>query len=73
MIVLGVILEDLRFLLVVEVLNEIISPEFFSPFFAIYEPASPLASHIAIPKTRETDISFAASTLNFLARKNLSY
>ena len=73
MIVLGVVLEDLGFLLVVEILNEVISPEFFSPFFAIYEPASPLASHGAILTTRETDISFAASTLNFLARRNLSY
>ncbi len=48
MIVLWVVLEHLGFFLVVEMLDKIISPEFFSPFLAIDEPASPLASHRVI-------------------------
>ncbi len=44
MVVLRIILEDLGLLLVVKVACEVVNAEFFSPFFAVYEPALPSAS-----------------------------
>lgn len=72
MIVLWVVVEDLRFLDVIERPYELIDAKVFSPFFAVYEP-SVFSQLTALDVADSTYICFARSTLNFRARRNLSY
>ena len=71
MVILRVVLEDFRLLFVVKIANQVVRPEFFSPFFAIYEPD--LVSAVVLLYRRVANICFASSTLNLRARKNRSW
>lgn len=72
MVVLRVVLEDFRLLFVVKGPYELVDAKVFPPFFAVYKPRI-LPQLTAVDVNGIAYICFARSTLNFRARRNLSF
>ena len=71
-VVLRVVFEDLGFLLVIEVADEVVEIEFFAPFLAVDEPISKLA-YAAYKGVVESYICSESATSNLRARRNRNW
>lgn len=71
-VVLRVVFEDLGFLLVIEVANEVVETEFLAPFLAVNEPISLLA-YATCKDCEDSYICSESATSNLRARRNRSW
>ena len=74
MVILGVVFENLGLLLVIEVLDQVVEVEFFTPFLAIDEPILCIQLVSCILRGDVATYIFSErATSNLRARRNRSY